>query len=290
VEPFDPVSSLTALEIAAVSVCGALRPHNTDHYLAIRLNRGQSTLTTSLAEADLPPPFEEYSYALLVADGIGSHGEGVRASRTALSALAYLVTQYGEWNIRMGPDTATDIKDQGQFFYRQTSDALRQGSRADSQSPSLATSLTAVYIAGADVFFANVGHSKAFLFRAGDLIQLTADHSWNPSRPATSRPSALEHARLDLNHLVTRTLGGQPSESEVDIEHAQLFSGDRLLLCTNGLTDVVSEYEIADALAVRRRPQEDCQQLVNLATSGGSPDDITVMLADYRVRSTSETI
>ena len=68
VEPFDPLSSAAALEIAAMSVCGRLRPHNTDHFLAIRVSRGLETVVTSLAEADHPPDFEEYGYALAVSD------------------------------------------------------------------------------------------------------------------------------------------------------------------------------------------------------------------------------
>ena len=60
--------------------------------------------------------------------------------------------------------------------------------------------------------------------------------------------------------------------------------GDRLLLCTNGLTDVVSRDPIADTLALSRPPHDDCQQLIDLARAAGSPDDVTVMVADYRLR------
>jgi protein phosphatase len=285
VEPFDPLSAAVALEIAAVSVCGRLRPHNTDHYLAIRLSRGLETLVTSLAKADRPNGFEEYGYAMFVADGIGSQGEGARASRAALSALAYLAIHYGKWNVRADPDTAADIRKQIQFFYSRADHTLRQAS-LEFPGASLTTSLTMVAVAGADLFFANVGHSKAFLFRAGGLIQLTTNHRLKQERFETRRPSALEHAKRDLNHVMTKTVGGGPGQAAVDIEHTQLVSSDRLLLCTNGLTDVVSEDEIADALALRRRPADDCQQLVDLAVSGGSNDDVTAMVADYRLRST----
>src|SRR5690242_6853492 len=92
---FNPLSSNIGLEIGAVSVCGKTQLHNTDHYVAIRLGRLQETLTTSLAEADLPPRFEEYAYALLVADGLDGDGTGARASRFALSTLAHLAVRYG---------------------------------------------------------------------------------------------------------------------------------------------------------------------------------------------------
>ena len=116
VDPFEPRSSTAVLEIAAVSVKGTLRAHNTDHYLAIKLTRGLETLVSSLAEADLPPAFEEHAYAMLVADGVGSQAEGVRASRAVLNAAAYLAIQYGKWNVRVDTETATVIRKQIQSF------------------------------------------------------------------------------------------------------------------------------------------------------------------------------
>jgi protein phosphatase len=67
------------------------------------------------------------------------------------------------------------------------------------------------------------------------------------------------------------------------MEHITLASGDRLLLCTNGLTDVVEDDQIADTLALQRRPADDCRRLIELANSQGSPDDVTVLIADYRI-------
>jgi protein phosphatase len=68
-----------------------------------------------------------------------------------------------------------------------------------------------------------------------------------------------------------------------EVEHIRLVSGDRLLLCTNGLTDVVSREDIASTLALRRRPSDDCARLVELAQRAGHPDDATVLVADYRL-------
>ena len=68
------------------------------------------------------------------------------------------------------------------------------------------------------------------------------------------------------------------------IEHVQLWAGDRVLLCTDGLIDVVREEQIADVLAAQRRPADECQRLVELARAGGATDDVTVLLADYNIR------
>jgi len=278
VDFFEPLSSATALEIAATSVKGKLRAYNTDHYLAVEFTRGLNTVVTTLAEADRPPVFEEHGYAMFVADGSGSQGAGAYASRAALSTLAYLAIQYGRWNLRVDKETAAGIKQEVRLLYRLADDALRQASRKF-PGTSLTTSLTMVAVAGADVFVANIGHSKAFLFREGDLIQLTTDNTLIERRLGMSQPDT------DPGPLLAEAIGehpGDPDDMAVEIEHAKMMPGDRLLLCTNGLTDVICEAEIADALALRRRPNDDCKHLVDLALLTGSTDDITAMVADYR--------
>lgn len=285
VHRFQSPASEVEFEVAAASDCGKVQLHNTDHYLAVRLGRLQETLVTSLPPEDLPATFEEYAYAMLVADGIGEQGAGARASRVALSALAHLAVRYGKWNVRVGPETPADIIEQGEFFYRQANEAVIQAGRADFRLANMAASVTAVYVAGTDLFFAHAGHAKAFLFRNGLLIQLTTDHTLAQCGQTASGPRPLEGARIDLKHIVTETLGGRPGGPHVEIEHVQLWSGDRILLCTNGLTDVVSEDQMADVLAGRRHPQEDCQRLVDLALAAGGPDNVTVIQADYTIRS-----
>ena len=181
IEPFYPLSSVGVLDIAGRSVRGKLHSHNTDHYLAVKLGRVQETLISSLAPADLPPRFEEYAYSILVADGRGRRGAGARASRVALSTLAHLAIRYGKWHVRVDPETAEDIKEQIEFFSRQAHDALYQAHLVDSELSDLATSLTAVYIAGTDLFAMAVGTSKALLFRDDHLVRLTTDrtlHQW----------------------------------------------------------------------------------------------------------------
>jgi serine/threonine protein phosphatase PrpC len=220
---------------------------------------------------------------MLVADGLDESGAGARASRIALSTLAKLAIRYGRWNVRADPETLADIVEQGEFFYRRANDEVLRASRSDLALADMATSLTALYIAEGDLIFAHVGHSKAFLFRNGCLTQLTKDHTLEeqPRLPGSRPP---ERPKADYRHFVTRSVGGDASGPHVEIEHVKLSAGDRLLLCTNGLTDVVSQDPIADTLASSRPPRDDCQRLIELARAAGSPDDVTVMVADYRLR------
>jgi len=272
--------------VAGVSVCGTTQAQNTDHFVALRLGRLQETLTSSLAASDLPPRFEEYAYTMLVADGLDGDGTGARASRFALSTLAHLAIRYGKWNVRIGADTASEIAAQGEFLYRQITDAIVQASRADSTLAGMATSLTALYIAGSDLFFAHVGHSRAFLFRNGALIQLTMDHTLERliSASAALRRVRLEAGRPDGARPGADAAGPGRDGTEIAIEHVQLWPADRVLLCTNGLTDVVREEQIADVLAAQRRPADDARRLVDLALDKGATDSVTVVLGDYRMR------
>jgi protein phosphatase len=200
----------------------------------------------------------------------------------ALSTLAHLAIRYGKWHVRVDPETAEDIRNQIEFFSRQAHDALYQAHLADSKLSDLATSLTAVYIAGTDLFAMGVGTSTALLFRDDHLLPLTTActvHQWLGA--AHARTS--EDAPSDLRNAGGEATAGQP-DGPVSIEQVQLASGDRLLLSTNGLTDFVTEREIAEALTSRRRAGEQCQELVDLALAAGSADDITVVVADYRLR------
>jgi protein phosphatase len=291
--PFQPLSARISLEVAGLSVPGNSQLHNTDHFVAIRLGRMQEILGTSLAVSDLPPRFEEYAYCLLVADGFDDEAGG-RASRFALSTLAHLAVRYGKWNVRIEPDTAADIAAQTEFFYRQVTDAVIQASRADATLAGMAISLTALYVAGADLFFAHIGQTRAYLFRDGVLIQLTMDRTLERLISASAalrrvrlearRPHGAEPPAHDVPRATPDSLGTRGNGTELAIEHVQLWRGDRLLLCTDGLTEFVSEEQIADVLAAHRRVSDDAQHLIDLALANGASDSVTVMIGDYGVR------
>jgi protein phosphatase len=113
-------------------------------------------------------------------------------------------------------------------------------------------------------------------------VQLTTDHTVDEEHTSVGEPAPAGARKQDFSHELTAAVGhGEP---RIDIEHFELFTGDRLLLCTNGLTDALNESVIAGVLALRRRPSDDCQRLVELARAARAADDVTVMLADYRLQ------
>ena len=283
VADFRPMSSLVRVEIAARSHRGAVRPSNEDHYLVVRIGRQQETLETSLARSEVPERFDESGYAMLVADGLGESGAGGSAGRVALSTLAHLAIHFGKWNLRVDARTAAEIKERAEWFYRRIDDAVIAKSRTNVVLTGMATTLTAAYSAGDDLFIAHVGHSRAYLFRDGQLTQLTRDHTmaWHCSQ--TGRPARVARATQDLQHILTDTIGGLTEGPLVDVDHVRLVNGDNVLLCTNGLTDMVSDDRIAEALTQRRAAREQCELLVDLALQAGGKDNVTVTLAQYEI-------
>ena len=276
-------SSVVTFDCAARSHRGSARPHNEDHYLIVELGRSQDVLLTSLPPSDLYRRFEEHSYAMVVADGIGGRGAGAVASRVALATLAHLALHYGRWNMRVDGRTASEIVERAEWFYRHVSEAVQRRAIRDPLLSGMATTMTAAYSAGTDLFVAHVGHSRAYVYRDGDLTRLTSDETVKDrlTKPK-GRPQPVDRATEDLTHILTETIGSA-SRLTVDVEQFKIRDGDCVLLCTDGLTGHVDDERIANVLGLGRRLDEQCEQLINLALEQGGPDNITVVLAQYRV-------
>ena len=278
---FHPLSSSVKAEFGARSHAGKGRVQNEDHYLVLRLGRHQEALLSSLSSADLPSRFDEYGFATAIADGLGATG-GV-ASRVALSAVAHMAVHFGQWNLRVDHKVAADIINRLESLYQGVNAMLVQRSAADDRLSSMATTLTATFSAGVDLFVAHVGHSRAYLYRDGELTQLTRDQTLDENLRETPGPSSVGSGIEDLQHVLTETIGGRRDGPLVGIHQLRLWDGDQILLCTNGLTDKISDSQIAEVLAMRRSPDEQCRHLVDLALDAGATDDVTVVMTAYSV-------
>lgn len=283
---FPPPSALVNAEFGAASRRGKLHHVNEDHYAIIRLSRHQETMLTSLPEGTVPKRFDEYGYAMIVADGLGGSGTGENASRIAVSTLLHLALHFGKWNLRVDDWIAQEIMDRAQRFYRHV-DATMVQERLTTGVHQLQTTLTAVFGAGRDLFFAHVGHSRAYLLRNGELMRLTRDQTIGRDHRARAPMAPLVDVNAtarDLRHVLTDTIGmGGTIGPLIDLERFQLDDRDVVLLCTNGLTDVLDETIVAEQLASDRAPHEQCQQLVELAMEAGGHDDVTALVARYHL-------
>ena len=279
-----PPSSTVRVTVGAYSRQGTARDSNEDHYLVLRLGRDQETVATSLSDTDLPPMFMESAYAMIVADGLGQGGSGAVASRVALSTIAFLALDHGEWNVRVDPAIATHIFDRAEWFYAQADSAVHTRAASHPLLKGMTTAMTAAYSAGVDLFVAHVGHTRAYLFRGGDLMQLTNDHTIEQHLADTNRPAAVERRAQDVHHILTDAVGAPGGHPLVEIERYGLRDGDIVLLCTNGLTDTLTTEQIAETLTRRRAPQAQCMTLIDMANRAGGSDTATVVIAEYHIK------
>jgi len=283
--PDDPLSSTVRVEFGARSIRGGSHDVNEDHYLIVQLMRQQDTIETSLP-ATYARRFEEYGYAMVVADGVGETGTGEVASRIALETLASLAVHFGKWNLRVDDRIAQEIMDRAERFYRDVDGTLTQ---LGFGNPRPQTTLTAAFSAGNDMFFAHVGHSRAYLLREGELLRLTRDHTLQqrvaqavPGRPLVE----VDRYARDLQHVLTNTIGMHSLLGPtIDLERFKLLDGDVVLVCTNGLTDMVDDAAIADLLASAHPPSVQADALATLAMAQGGGDDVTALVAHYHVPS-----
>ena len=140
----------------------------------------------------------------------------------------------------------------------------------------MGATLTAAWIDGAKLSIAHVGDSRAYLLRSGSLLQLTRDHSLVAEQVRRGILTAAEADESEMQSVLLRALGAQ-AEIEVDAEEHTLFPRDVLLLCSDGLTRMVTEPEIAGMLQAETDPTRASEKLVALANERGGPDNISVV-------------
>lgn len=282
---FPPLSATVRPVFGAHSHPGRFHAVNEDHYLVITIGRNQETVLTSLPESVVGKRFDERGFAMAVADGLGNFGTGESASRIALVTLLHLILNYCKWNLRVDDKIAQEILDRAERFYRHVDSAVvydgnTRGLRQQQ------TTLTAVFGAGRDLFFAHVGHSRAYLFRQGSLMRLTRDHTVGAKGKGTKAPLAplvdVNATARDLRHILTETIGMSGSSGpSIDLERFQLSDGDRILVCTNGVTDMIDESVVTSVLESGESPDEQSHRLVALAMEAGGDDDATALVADF---------
>jgi len=141
----------------------------------------------------------------------------------------------------------------------------------------MGATMTAAWIDGTKLSIAHVGDSRAYLLRSGNLLQLTQDHSLVAEQVRRGILTAAEAEESDMQSVLLRALGAQP-EIEVDAEEQVLIARDVLLLCSDGLTRMVTEPEIAGTLQAETDPTRAAERLVVLANENGGADNITVVV------------
>jgi protein phosphatase len=155
--------------------------------------------------------------------------------------------------------------------------SIYDSAQAHPEQRGMGATVTAAWIDGDRLSIAHVGDSRAYLLRSGSLQQLTSDHSLVAEQVRRGILTPAEAERSDMQSVLLRALGAHP-EIEVDSEEHQLFGNDVLLLCSDGLTRMVTEPEIAGTLQAEPDPAKASERLVELANEQGGADNVTAVV------------
>lgn len=276
-------SALVRLDLAAQSHTGFVRKNNEDHYLAVRMSRSLETILTNLPETDLPRRFSETAFGMLVADGMGGLAAGEVASRIALMKLLELVVQTPDWFMKMDePQSAGVVMRRMTTRFRAIDDELRELGESKSSLLGMGTTLTVAASLGADLFIGHIGDSRAYLRRGRQFHQLTKDHTLAQVLLDSGLTTPDDPSTKTMRNVLTAALGTTGERSDPQVQRIRLSDGDQLLLCSDGLTDMVSDDNIASVLGSATSSATACQELIDLALAAGGNDNVTAIVAGYR--------
>jgi PPM family protein phosphatase len=218
---------------------------------------------------------EDSAYAsarlLAVADGMGGHAAGEVASAAVIDALRPLDTEI----------PAGELLDALDHAVRAAGSTLRDMAASDPSLATMGTTLTALVVSGSQLGLVHIGDSRAYLLRAGACYQITHDHTVVQTLLDDGKITPAEVASHPQRSLILRALIAN-QECDADLQLREIQAGDRYLLCSDGLHEVVDADAIAAVLRAVADPDQAATDLIALAIAGGGPDNVTCIVADVQ--------
>jgi protein phosphatase len=259
---------------------GKVRPANEDQFLVAELVKSLRVRHASLPQAKVQKSSDR-SYLFVVADGIGGSAGGERASALAIDCVETFVLETCQWFARLrGREEDAVFADFQRALARANARLLGEAT-AHPELRGMGTTLTLAFCLNDELFVAHAGDSRCYLLRDGLLHRITADHTLAEEMVGQGLLSPEEAAQSRWSHVITNAVGGDSSEVKVELHKVGLQPGDVLLLCSDGLTGMVSEDEVARVLRDEDDPGAACRHLTARANEEGGKDNITVIVARF---------
>lgn len=279
----DEVWTCLDVDFGGISHQGLVRESNQDSFLVIKFGRSLENLMTNLDEDLFEQNYVMSGYGMLVADGMGGMAAGDVASRLALTKLIELIIDTSDWTLALQhhKDVTTVLERMTDRFL-QIDEILRKEADKDRTLQGMGTTLTVAGALGSDLIIGHVGDSRAYLLQEEKFTQLTTDHTLAQALidAGVARPD--DPASRSMRHVLTAAVGSLGEQIDPQVQRFKLRGGDKLLLCTDGLTEMVDDETIAQVLREEKSAQDACQDLLDLSLAGGGTDNVTVVLAHFR--------
>jgi protein phosphatase len=280
----DSHPSRTAIHFGALTHPGQVRSNNEDHFLIARLTKTMQVCKTSLPGDGKTQISEEEGHLIVVADGMGGAAAGERASALAVESVESFVQNTLQWFLHLGGREEHVLVSELRESLERADRTLFERVQSNPALRGMGTTLTMAYCVGLELFIVHAGDSRAYLFRDGELEQLTNDHTLVQALVDDGLISSEQARQHPRRHVVTNVIGGPEEGVFAEIHKLVARDGDILLFCSDGLTEPVDDVAIAGVLRDLADPQDGCNRLVDLALHGGGPDNVTAVIARYQVQ------
>jgi serine/threonine protein phosphatase PrpC len=283
----EPITSLPATKPVALTVkafgitdTGKVRKSNEDQFLIAELSKRMRVWQTSLPEPKLQVG-DDRAHLFLVADGMGGHQAGERASAMAVAAIEQFTLNTFRWFFASDSPGAQKVLAQFQSALSEADARILAEAAENPELAGMGTTLTMAFQLGAQLCIVHVGDSRAYMYRDGQLHQLTKDHTLVAELVRTGAIQPEQAASHHLRHVITNVVGGPHAGVKVEARAFEVQAGDRLLLCSDGLTEMVANDAIAAALDAQSEPEAAAKALLAQANDGGGRDNITVLIVRF---------
>lgn len=259
---------------------GKVREKNEDHFLIAVLLKALQVQSTSLAQPKVQRSHDR-SHLFVVADGMGGRAGGEKASALAIDSVESFVLDSLKWFAECKGGEQNQVLVDFQTSLSEASFRIQAEAAIHAELQGMGTTLTLAYSLNNELFVAHAGDSRCYLFRNRSLYRLTRDHTVVDEMVRRGELSADEAKQHHWRHMITNALGGGFPEIEVEVHKLRLQAGDFLLLCSDGLTEMLSDVKISQILLAETDPEQACRQLVDCANEAGGKDNITVVAAHF---------
>ena len=283
-----PSPSRVRITTGALTHQGNVRSNNEDHYLVARLAKSMQIFQTSLKKSGETRFSDEDGYLMIVADGMGGAAAGERASALAVERVEAFALNTLKWFLHLDKAEESVLVSELRQGLELADRAVYDEAESNARYYGMGTTLTMAYSVGRDLYIVHAGDSRAYLLREGKLEQITSDHTLVQllvSGGVLTPEDAKTHARRNV---VTNVIGGPSAGVHAEIHKVRLNDGDVLLLCSDGLTEPVSDLQIAETLRRSDDPEVAAGELITLALENGGPDNVTAVVARYEVEDRSK--
>lgn len=268
--PVSRRAGIIGLNVFGRTDVGQIREHNEDNFLIADLTKKTRTLN----EDERHPVVGPRGIVMGVCDGMGGAAAGEIASQMAVDTLfeRFMEAEPPTDHDTLARRLVRAVEAAGQRIFNEA--------RVDRSRRGMGTTATIAALVDSRMFVAQVGDSRAYVLRKGQLIQVTRDQSLVTQLIEAGQLTEEEAETFEHNNIILQALGTADTV-QVDLTYVDLRQGDRLMMCSDGLTGMIRADEIRQVLANQPDPLIACKELTDRANAAGGHDNITVIVADF---------